>query len=82
MKGKGWGFYLNSEGKKIRILKKGRVRKTKKINLGKDDGYCVRCKGKRKMKDVKFMKATKNIPARMRGVCPKCDAKMVKFVKS
>jgi hypothetical protein len=38
-------------------------------------GYCVKCKGKKEMKDAKEAKM-KSGRAMMKGVCPTCGTKM------
>jgi len=38
-------------------------------------GYCVKCKAKREMKDAKEV-TMKNGRKAMKGECPKCDTKM------
>lgn len=44
------------------------------------EGYCVKCKSKRNMKDVKIVTNKKG--TRMaKGTCSKCDCKMTVFVK-
>jgi hypothetical protein len=45
------------------------------------EGYCVRCKKKRKMKDVKKIKM-RNGRRRLSGRCSRCGTKMSKFIRS
>ena len=44
------------------------------------DGYCVKCRSKQEMEDVKNCK-TKNGRDAVRGKCGKCGTKIMKFVK-
>lgn len=44
------------------------------------EGYCVKCKEKRVMKDTKKIK-TKNGRNALSGVCTKCGTKMMRFTK-
>lgn len=44
------------------------------------EGYCVKCRAKKTMKNPSKSK-TKNGRNLMRGSCPSCGTKMVKFVK-
>lgn len=45
------------------------------------EAYCVKCKDKRPMKDVKIVTNAKG--RRMaKGICPKCGTKMNLFIKS
>lgn len=41
-------------------------------------GYCVKCKAKQEMKDVKDV-TMKNGRKAKKGVCPKCGTKMFKI---
>jgi hypothetical protein len=45
------------------------------------EGWCMKCKAKRQMMDVKKT-VSKNGRPMMRGHCAKCDTKMCLFVKS
>lgn len=51
-----------------------------------EEAYCVKCKAKREMKDphneVIKNKNGKNPRNVLKGICNKCDTKMVKFVKA
>ncbi|VVB59759.1 Uncharacterised protein [uncultured archaeon] len=42
------------------------------------DGYCVKCKAKREMKDAKKVTLKNGKPATS-GICPKCGTKMFKI---
>ncbi|MFC1865741.1 DUF5679 domain-containing protein [Chloroflexota bacterium] len=44
-------------------------------------GYCVKCRAKRDMKDSKSIVMKNNRPA-TQGVCPTCSTKMFKIGKS
>ena len=44
------------------------------------EGYCVRCKVKREMKDAKQVTMKNGRPA-IKGVCPVCGAGMYKIGK-
>jgi hypothetical protein len=43
-------------------------------------GYCVKCREKRDIKDAKQVKMD-NGRAAMQGVCPVCGTKIVRFIK-
>lgn len=43
------------------------------------EGYCVKCKAKREIKDGKEVE-TKNGRLMMKGVCPVCGTTMCKFL--
>jgi len=43
--------------------------------------YCVKCKKKREIKDLKKGKLINGRPV-VRGTCPKCGTKVFKLVKS
>jgi len=45
------------------------------------NGYCVKCKGKKEMKDAKEVKMKNGRPA-MKGVCPDCGTGMYCIMKS
>ncbi|UCB46500.1 MAG: hypothetical protein JSV25_03485 [Spirochaetota bacterium] len=45
------------------------------------EGYCVKCKGKREMKDVKVVTNEKG-RRQAKGVCSVCGTKMNLFLKS
>jgi len=44
------------------------------------EGYCVKCKAKRVMKDAKQITMKNGRPA-AQGTCPKCGTKMFKIGK-
>ncbi len=44
------------------------------------EGYCMKCKQKRKMKDAKAAKMANGRDC-VKGVCPECDTKMFKIGK-
>jgi hypothetical protein len=44
------------------------------------EGYCVKCKAKKEMKDSKETVAA-NGRKMAQGVCPTCGTKMTKFLK-
>lgn len=44
------------------------------------EGYCVKCKAKREMKNAQSVKLKNGRPA-MKGECPKCGTKMFKIGK-
>ena len=46
------------------------------------EGYCVKCKKKQEMKSAKCITIKKNGRSAMKGVCPKCGCKMMRFVSS
>ncbi len=50
--------------------------------MGKEtEGYCVKCKAKREIKDAKVV--TNDKGRRMtKGVCPVCGTKMTRFLPS
>jgi len=43
------------------------------------EGYCVKCKAKREMKDA--VKTSVNAHPAVKGKCPKCGTNMFRFVK-
>ena len=43
-------------------------------------GYCVKCRAKKTMKNAK-MTTTSNGRKALKGVCPTCGTKMMRFVK-
>jgi len=43
-------------------------------------GYCVKCRTSREMKDAKAITMKNGVPA-TRGVCPVCGTKMVRIGK-
>jgi hypothetical protein len=45
------------------------------------EGYCVKCKGKKEMKDAKKVEIKKGRPA-MKGRCPDCGTVMYRIVKA
>ncbi len=47
--------------------------------MGKDEGYCVKCKAKRTMADAKKV-TMKNKRAAMKGKCAKCGTGMYKIL--
>ena len=48
---------------------------------GSMEGYCMKCKTKREMKDEKQI-TTKNGKPAMQGICPECSTKIFKFLKA
>ena len=44
-----------------------------------DEGYCVKCKAKRKISDAKEIKMANGRPA-MKGKCPVCGTGMFKIL--
>jgi len=42
--------------------------------------YCMKCKAKREMKDVKMGKTKRGVPM-AKGTCPKCGTKMCRLGK-
>jgi hypothetical protein len=51
----------------------------KKAPSAPDEGYCVKCKAKRKMDKAKLIKMANGRPA-MKGVCPVCGTGMFKIL--
>ena len=51
----------------------------KKTPTAPDEGYCVKCKAKRKIKDAKQVKMANGRPA-LKGVCPECGTGMFKIL--
>ncbi len=47
--------------------------------MSKSSGFCVKCKAKREMKDVK--EVTSHGHHMLKGRCSKCNTKMNRFVK-
>ena len=45
------------------------------------EGYCVKCREKREIKDAKKVEMENGRTA-MQGVCPVCGTKIVRFVKA
>jgi len=45
------------------------------------EGYCVKCKGKKEMKDAKAVTMKNGKPA-TKGVCPSCGTTMFKIGKA
>jgi len=43
--------------------------------------YCVKCRKKREIKDLKKVKLKNGRPA-VKGTCPKCGTKVFRLVKS
>jgi hypothetical protein len=44
------------------------------------EGYCVKCKEKRDIKDAKEVVLKNGRPA-MKGTCPVCGTNMMRFIK-
>ncbi len=44
------------------------------------EGYCIKCKAKREMKDAARVVLKNGRPA-MKGACPVCGTKMMRFLK-
>ena len=44
------------------------------------EAYCVKCKGKKEMKDVRET-VSKNSRKMAKGICPDCGTKMNRFLK-
>ncbi len=44
------------------------------------EGYCMKCRAKREIKDAKQITMTNGKPA-VQGTCPKCSTKMFKIGK-
>lgn len=51
----------------------------KKTASAPDEGYCVKCKAKRKISDAKEIKMANGRPA-MKGKCPVCGTGMFKIL--
>ena len=51
----------------------------KKAASAPDEGYCVKCKAKRQIKDAKQVKMANGRPA-LKGVCPVCGTGMFKIL--
>lgn len=51
----------------------------KKTPSAPDEGYCVKCKAKRTIKDGKVVKMANGRPA-MKGTCPVCGTGMFKIL--
>ncbi len=51
----------------------------KKTPSAPDEGYCVKCKAKRKIDKAKEIKMANGRPA-MKGVCPVCGTGMFKIL--
>jgi len=51
----------------------------KKTPSAPDEGYCVKCKAKRKISDAKEIKMANGRPA-MKGKCPVCGTGMFKIL--
>ena len=51
----------------------------KKTATAPDEGYCVKCKAKRQIKDAKQVKMANGRPA-LKGVCPVCGTGMFKIL--
>lgn len=45
------------------------------------EGYCIKCRNKRQIKDPKLITMKSGMPAIM-GVCPTCGTKMFRITKS
>ena len=45
------------------------------------EGYCVKCRKKRKIKDGTIEKTAKGRPI-AKGICPECGTKVTRFVSS
>ena len=55
------------------------VAAAKKTPSAPDEGYCVKCKAKRKISDAKEIKMANGRPA-MKGKCPVCGTGMFKIL--
>ena len=55
------------------------VAAAKKTPSAPDEGYCVKCKAKRKIADAKEIKMANGRPA-MKGKCPVCGTGMFKIL--
>ena len=51
----------------------------KKTPSAPGEGYCVKCKAKREIKDAKQVKMANGRPA-LKGVCPVCGTGMFKIL--
>ena len=51
----------------------------KKTPSAPDEGYCVKCKAKRKISDAKEIKMANGRPA-LKGKCPVCGTGMFKIL--
>jgi Zn finger protein HypA/HybF involved in hydrogenase expression len=65
------------------LLNKGRKRKSKTQIFNNMQGYCVKCKAKREIKDAKevTMKGKGKVKRKaLTGVCPNCGTKMFRIL--
>jgi len=51
----------------------------KKTPMAENEGYCVKCKAKRVMTNVKKVKMANGRPA-LKGTCPECGTGMFKIL--
>ncbi len=71
----------------LKYNKQGRIvsrakSKPLKGKLKKDEFYCVACRKRVVGEDIKKAVARVTHQPMLKGICPKCDNKVVKFVKA
>ena len=60
-------------------LEETRMAKAGKTPMAADEGYCVKCKTKRKISNAQEVKMANGRPA-LKGVCPVCGTGMFKIL--
>ena len=65
--------------KKAASPKKKAAKPAKKAPMAANEGYCVKCKAKRVMTNVKQVKMANGRPA-LKGTCPVCGTGMFKIL--
>lgn len=60
-------------------LEETRMTKAGKVPMAADEGYCVKCKTKRKISDAQEVKMANGRPA-LKGICPVCGTGMFKIL--